>query len=77
MTFNELAAVIKWHRKQAKLSQSELALLAGVGKTVVFDIEHGKHTVRVDKLLQVCGALQIELSWKSRLDHEFAKDSGK
>lgn len=76
MMLNELASAIRWHRKQAKLAQSELALLAGVGKTVIFDIEHGKQSVTFDKLLKVCAALQIELHWNSRLDKKFAAEKG-
>ncbi|MFZ4522346.1 MAG: hypothetical protein ACOYNC_11615, partial [Bacteroidales bacterium] len=38
----ELAQIIKMHRKAAKLSRVHLAELAGVGKTVIFDMERGK-----------------------------------
>ena len=47
------------HRKLSGLSQTELAKLAGVGKTVVFDIEHGKESVRFDTLKKVLVALNI------------------
>jgi DNA-binding XRE family transcriptional regulator len=39
-----LSKIIKGHRKAAGISQIQLAELAGVGKTVVFDIENGKET---------------------------------
>ena len=45
----------------AGLTQKELADLAGVGKTVVFDIEHGKETVRLKTLMKVLKALNINL----------------
>ncbi|MDI6033918.1 helix-turn-helix domain-containing protein [Flavobacterium sp. LB2P84] len=38
----DLGLFIKEHRKQAGLTQLELANLAGVGKTTVFDIEKNK-----------------------------------
>ena len=40
MTFE--GKIVKWHRKKSGLTQNELADLAGVGKSVVFDVEHGK-----------------------------------
>jgi len=50
---------VRDHRKLSGLSQTELAKLAGVGKTVVFDIEHGKESVRFDTLKKVLVALNI------------------
>ncbi|MEA3462077.1 MAG: helix-turn-helix domain-containing protein, partial [Bacteroidota bacterium] len=52
-----LARIIKQHRKAAKLSQLQLAELAGVGKTVVFDIEKGKETVKLDILRRILKVL--------------------
>jgi len=48
-----LARVIKKHRKAAGISQIQLAELAGVGKTVVFDIEKGKETVQLNTLRKI------------------------
>jgi HTH-type transcriptional regulator/antitoxin HipB len=44
----ELADAIKMHRKAAKLSRIRLAEMAGVGKTVVYDIEKGKETIKLN-----------------------------
>lgn len=52
---------VRDHRKAAGLTQKELADLAGVGKTVVFDIEAGKQTVRLATLLRVLHVLNIEV----------------
>lgn len=54
-------------RKKVGLSQAELARLAGVGKTVVFDIEKGKATIRMDTLLRVLGVLSIRVELHSPL----------
>ncbi|MCP4450831.1 MAG: helix-turn-helix transcriptional regulator [Planctomycetes bacterium] len=59
--------IIRFHRKQSGLTQSGLAELAGVGKTAVFDLEKGKPTVRLDTLLKVCQALNIQLILDSPL----------
>ena len=64
---SNLGTVIRQHRKLAGLSQLELAQLAGVGKTVVFDVEAGKATVRMATLLRILAALNIELVWRGPL----------
>jgi len=56
-----LARIIKQHRKAAHLSQLQLAELAGVGKTVVFDIEKGKETVKLATLRKVLKVLNIKV----------------
>lgn len=55
------------HRKAAGLSRQELALLAGVGKTVIYDIEHGKTSIRFDTLSLILEALNITLLFDSPL----------
>jgi HTH-type transcriptional regulator / antitoxin HipB len=63
----ELAQIIKMHRKAAKLSRVQLAELAGVGKTVVFDIEMGKESVQLDTLRKILKVLNINIILKSPL----------
>jgi HTH-type transcriptional regulator / antitoxin HipB len=66
--FNEkLGHIIHDHRKKGGLSQAQLAELAGVGKTVVFDIEHGKPTVRLDSVAKILYALNIRIELHSPL----------
>lgn len=64
---DELANIIKSHRKKAGLTQKQLAVLAGVGKSVVFDIEKGKSSIRLNTLTAVLRALNIELMLSSPL----------
>ena len=63
----DLGALVKDHRKKAGLTQLELANLAGVGKTTVFDIEKNKETVRWNSLMVVLQVLNIKLEFKSPL----------
>lgn len=63
----ELATIIKSHRKAANLTQLKLAEIAGVGKTVVFDIEKGKDTVKLHTLRKVLKVLNIEMRFISPL----------
>lgn len=67
MNQNQLAAIIRFHRKKSGLSQAELAMLAGLGKTVIFDIEKGKQSIRFDTLLKVLEVLNIKIQFQSKL----------
>lgn len=67
MNFQEIAAIIQFHRKKAGLSRNQLADLADVGKTVIFDIEHGKDTIQYQSLAKVLATLNIRLSFESPL----------
>ena len=57
----EIPELVRVHRKKSSLSQAALAELAGVGKTVIFDLEHGKMTIQLDTLLRIFDALNIEM----------------
>lgn len=56
-----IGETIRQFRKKAGLTQQQLAEFAGVGKTVVFDIEKGKSTVQLDTLLKILSVLNIQL----------------
>lgn len=64
---HNLSRLIRFHRRQSGLSQLELANLAGVGKTVVYDLEKGKMTVQFDTLIKVLSALNITIVFESPL----------
>jgi len=59
--FKHVGRIIHFHRKKAGLSRIDLAMVAGVGKTVIYDIEHGKETVRIETLLKILNALNITM----------------
>lgn len=65
--FENLAEAVQSHRKQAGLSQKILADYADVGKTVIYDIEHGKQSVQINTLLKVLAVLNIQLVLQSPL----------
>lgn len=69
-----IGRIVLAHRKQAGLSRIELALIAGVGKTVVYDIENGKETIRLNTLLKVFEALNISISLDSPLMDRYKPD---
>ena len=74
---NRLHEIILYHRKQAKLSRNELAELADVGKTVIYDLENGKKTVRWINILAILDALNIHLKFQSPLMEEYEKSTDK
>ena len=63
----------RFHRRKAGLTQIKLARLAGVGKTVVFDLEKGKTSIQLDTLTKILTVLNMELDMKSPLMEEFRK----
>ena len=60
-----LSSIIRKHRKAAGLSQLQLAEMAGVGKTVVFDVEKGKETIQLNTLRQILKVLNIKVQLDS------------
>jgi HTH-type transcriptional regulator/antitoxin HipB len=70
----QLSEIIRKHRKAAGLSQLELADLASVGKTVVFDLEKGKETVRLDTLRKILKTLNIRVTLVSPLIKQWSHD---
>lgn len=68
MISTDIAKMVRYFRKQSGLSQQQLAQLAGVGKTVVFDIEKGKKTVRLNTLLKILEVLNIKPKFETPFD---------
>ena len=63
----KLNEIVLFHRKKSGLSRNQLADLAGVGKTVIYDIEKGKETIRFSTLQKVLAALNIKINFTSPL----------
>jgi len=61
MNPQNIADIIKMHRRAAKLSRIRLAEIAGVGKTVIYDIENGKESVRLNTLKKILKVLNIKI----------------
>ena len=64
---DKISDIILFHRKKSGLSRIQLADLAGVGKTVIYDIEKGKETIRFSTLQKVLKALNIKIIFTSPL----------
>ena len=57
----EVADSVRRARKEQGVSQTVLAQLSNVGLRFLCEVEHGKSTVRFDKLLSVLTSLGITL----------------
>ena len=57
----ELATVVRRRRKSLRLTQLELAELAGCGPDFLYDLERAKPTLRLDKVLEVLRVLGLRL----------------
>ena len=65
----DIGDVVRRARKAAGLRQDDLAGLAGVGTRFLIELEAGKPTMRLDKLLAVLATLGIGM----HLDSFFAE----
>lgn len=57
----DIGSAVRRARKAAGLRQDDLAGLAGVGTRFLIELEAGKPTMRLDKLLAVLATLGIDL----------------
>jgi y4mF family transcriptional regulator len=56
-----LGKALRARRRALGLGQAEVCALSGVGPAFVYQLEHGKPTVRLDKLLDVLAVLGLTL----------------
>ncbi len=56
-----LGQTIKEQRNKRKLSQKELAVLAGVGSNFVYQLEKNKATVQLDAVQKVLESLDLKI----------------
>ena len=61
----KLGTYIKNTRKEQHLTQSDLAIAANVGVRFLVDLENGKETAQIGKVINVCRALGITIDVKS------------
>lgn len=67
---SQLAEIVRRERRRQKVSQIRLSQLADVGVRFVRDLEDGKETVQLDKVLAVFGTLGIAVELSSMGDGE-------
>ena len=62
----ELGNYIKQTRKSPGLTQAELAMTANVGVRFLVDLENGKETAQVGKVLKICQMLGLKLDLQAK-----------
>lgn len=63
-----IGELIRKTRKAQKISQATLAGLSSVGTRYISDLENGKETIQIQKLLNVLNALGLGLYIYNRWD---------
>ncbi len=58
---NSLSEFLTQARKKQNFTRSVISTHSGVGKTTLYDLEHGKATVGLDKFLKVAKTLGIRI----------------
>ena len=61
-TAASLGAAIKHYRQEAGLSQAELAARSGLNRTYLSDLEKGKETEQLRRLLRVLRQLGVRMT---------------
>ena len=61
MELEELGTLVKARRKQKNLNQLDLAAMSGVSDRFIRELEHGKTSLRLDKLVLLLRALDLKL----------------
>lgn len=65
--FEDLGQIVQFHRKKSGLTQAQLAKLAGIGKTAVFDLEHKNKQPRLNTISRILEILNIKVAFDSPL----------
>ena len=73
---DSMGDVVRSHRRAAGLTQQQLAELAGVGRSSVYEIEHGSDSVQLSTLLPVLKVLSITLRIEAPLLEESRDEAG-
>jgi len=60
-TSKQLGAAIRERRREMKVTQKDLALTCGAGLRFIIELEKGKPTCQIGKVLSVLQALGLEI----------------
>ena len=72
MTVQQLGQLVRRQRKATGMNQTELGMVSGTGRRFISDLENGKETCQIGKVMSVLGNLGIELVVKTRNGGELA-----
>ena len=58
---DELGKLIRDTRKAQRLTQKDLALVAGVSVRLIVEFENGKRGVNIDSVIKLCSLLGLKI----------------
>ena len=61
-TVQEIGQIVRESRKRLRVTQKDLALTSGTGLRFVIDLEKGKETCQIGKVLTVLHTLGIKIA---------------
>jgi transcriptional regulator with XRE-family HTH domain len=61
-----LGRAVAYHRRQAGLTQAELATLAGINRQYLSELENGRATEQTERIFRVLRRLGLRLSVEAR-----------
>ena len=82
-TSDQLASLVRFHRKRAGLSQVDMASMADVSRKVIQDLEAGRNGISWRNLMAVLAVLNVNLrpdgplidEWFSRWETELEESA--
>lgn len=72
----DIGKIVKETRKAQNLTQIKLAKLCNVGNRFIIDLENGKATCQIDKILIVLNGLGIKINMSEPTDNKFKDGKG-
>lgn len=77
MTPSQLGAIIRAERKRQGLTQPELALVSGSGVRFIVEVENGKTSCHIGKVMRLLDNLGLDLQVISKRSQTVLMDEGK
>lgn len=66
----EIGAEIRRRRRRLRLTQQDVADLAGVNRRLVSEVERGRAAVTLRRLIAICEAVGLDLACRPRYPQE-------
>ena len=63
---NDIGSIVKQKRKQLNMTQPQLAAVSGAGVRFISDLENGKPTLQIGKVLGILHVLGLDVYMSER-----------
>ena len=63
---NDIGSLVKHKRNQLKMTQPQLAAVSGAGVRFISDLENGKPTMQIGKILGILHVLGLDIYMSER-----------